>query len=724
MGLSLSQRAQINLKVHRLISLALFPILASLIACRQDIRKETSQPSPRDANVLLITLDTTRADHLSCYSSQAVAPGVGDHRITGAASKGNALKSGATSAVIDRRYNRAKTPHLDALASRGVRFAHATAQVPLTLPSHACIMTGAYPTVHGLRDMGGFILAPTHPTIAGITKAAGFATAAFVGSRVLSKHFGISNGFATYDDDMGGQTEDGMPGVYPERRAAVVTDHALEWLKLHGQRKFFLWAHYYDPHAPYDPPEPYKRAYATDLYSGEIAYMDEQVGRLLAGIDQAGLTSRTLIVVTGDHGESLGEHGEMTHGIFLYDSTTHVPLIMAGPGVPASKVISEQVRSIDIMPTVLDFLNLPVGAEAQGVSLWPLIGQDHKVRSNYAYLETLYPRTYMGWSELRAMRTDTWKLIIAPHPELYNLERDPQETTNLIAQYPADADELQKKIWEVAGEGARQEKISTSPVDPQTRQELDSLGYVSAGTPREIQLGTSAPDPKDRIVVLKIIEQVEHLLNAKAYPAAAQTMEQGLKIDPANPLSHIYLALAFEKMGQIERAVQVYKNAIQLNLATDQVYSRLGKDELRLHQLDKAIDAMVHANQINPTDIDNLRNLGTAYLQLGRVDDAEKAFKAITLQNDHYAAAENGLGLVAIQRGDVKNARRHFEKAIEAGPEEAEPLLNLGLLYQKTGDKAQAIHYFELFLKKAPRENYAQLLPKVREVIQDLRRGT
>lgn len=641
---------------------------------------------PRDANVLLITLDTTRADHLSCYGTGG-----------------------------------AKTPHLDGLAGRGVRFLHATAQVPLTLPSHACIMTGAYPPVHGLRDMGGFTLAKNHPTIASIAQAAGFETAAFVGSRVLAKHFGISNGFQTYDDDMASPTDEALPGVFPERRATVVTDRAVDWLKQNGGKRFFLWAHYYDPHAPYDPPEPYKRKYAKDLYSGEIAYMDEQVGRLLDGLDRQGLSSRTLVVVIGDHGESLGEHGEMTHGVFLYDSTTHVPLIIAGPDVPAGKVIDDQVRSIDLMPTIMEFLNLSPGAEAQGVSLWPLIREGRRVRSNYAYLETLYPRTYMGWSELRAMRTDTFKLIIAPHPELYNLERDPSETDNLISRFPADADTLQKKIWEVAGTGARQEKVSTSPMDPETRQELESLGYVSGGSQREIQLGTDAADPKDRVALLKIFSDVEYLLNAKAYPAAAQAMERGLKLDPANPVGNIYLATSYEKMGQFRRAVQVYENAIRMNLGTDLIYSRLGKDELRLNELDKAVNAMVRANQINPTDLDNLRNLGTAYLQLGRVDDAEKAFKVVTVQNAMYAAAWNGLGLVAIQRDDADSARRDFEKALEVSPDEVEPLLNLGVLYQKAGNKEQAIRYFELFLKRAPREDYAPLLPKVREAIQELR---
>jgi arylsulfatase A-like enzyme/Tfp pilus assembly protein PilF len=651
--------------------------------------RQPATAAPRDANVLLITLDTTRADHLSCYH-----PG------------------------------RARTPHLDALAARGVLFLHATAQVPLTLPSHACIMTGAYPPVHRLRDMGGFVLDKSHPSIASLTQAAGFSTAAFVGSRVVAKHFGLSHGFDTYDDDMGGETEEGkLPGVFPERRAGVVTDRALAWLKQNGQRRFFLWAHYYDPHAPYDPPEPFKHQYARNLYDGEIAYMDEQVGRLLDGLDQLALASRTFIIAVGDHGESLGEHGEATHGIFLYDATLHVPLIVAGPDVPRGKVIGDQVRSIDLHPTAMEFLHLPSSPEAQGVSLWPLMQQGTHVRSDYSYGETLYPRTYMGWSELRAMRTEAWKFILAPHPELYDLHRDPGELQNLIAQHPAEADQFQRLIWKVAGMQDKTENVTTVPVDEQTRRDLESLGYVSGGSTREIQLGADAPDPKDRIGVIKIMQEAEELLNAHDNAGAAQLMQGALRQDPGNPMGHVYLAMAWERAGELERAVGVYEDVISRHVLTDIIYSRLGKLYLRLHELDKAVNVMNRSNQINPTDLDNLRNLGTAELQLGHTAEAERAFKAIVLQNDHYSAAYNGLGLVAIQHGDADTARHDFEKAIELDSAEVEPLLNLGVLFDKAGDKPQALRYYQQFLAKASPKDYSALIPKVRAAVQDLKRG-
>ncbi|MDR3674625.1 MAG: tetratricopeptide repeat protein, partial [Acidobacteriota bacterium] len=410
-------------------------------------------------------------------------------------------------------------------------------------------------------------------------------------------------------------------------------------------------------------------------------------------------------------------------GIFLYDATLHVPLIVAGPDVPRGNVISDQVRSIDLHPTVMEFLRLPASPEAQGVSLWPLIQQGTHVRSNYSYGETLYPRTYMGWSELRAMRTDTWKFILAPHPELYNLARDPGETENLIPNHPADADQLQKKIWEIAGTHAKTEKVTTVPVDEQTRQELESLGYVSGGAAHEIQLGSDAPDPKDRIVVLKIIQRAEEFLNTHDNAGAARAMELALRQDPGNPMANVCLAMAEERAGQYERAVEVYQSAIDRHIFTDLIYSRLGKLYLRLHQLDKAVDAMTHARETNPTDLENWRNLGTAELQLGHVDEAERAFKAINLQNDHYSAAYNGLGLVAVQRGDSDAAQRDFEKAIEFGPAEAEPLLNLGVLFDKAGDKAQALRYYQQFLEKASPKDYGALIPKVRAAVRDLKSG-
>ncbi|MBI1984251.1 MAG: sulfatase-like hydrolase/transferase [Acidobacteria bacterium] len=702
--------------------------------------REPAPPPVRDLNVLFITLDTTRADHLSCYAGESVAAGLSRHNGGNAADPGGAGSSrpsidGRRKVVVTGPVGRkpplqrgAKTPHLDALAARGVRFVHATAQVPLTLPSHACMFTGNYPEVHQLRDMGGFVLDPKHLTLAEMARNSGFLTAAFVGSKAVGRQWGLQNGFDVYDDLMPSraQEEGKLPGVFPERLAGVTTDLAIGWLKRQGGQRFFLWVHYYDPHDPYDPPEPYKSAYSKDPYSGEIAYTDEQVGRLFETLDELKLRERTLVIVMGDHGEGLNDHGEQTHGIFVYDDTQRVPFLMAGPGIPAGKAIPTQVRTIDLLPTVAEYLRLPANPAAQGVSLLPLVERGQTIigkNSSYAYVETLYPKTYMNWSELRGMRTDRWKFILAPHPELYDLQRDPGERENVIDRYPAEADHLQKKIWEVIGPSAQDQKLAFAPINRETRQELESLGYVSAGTPREIILNMSGPDPKDRVGTLRAMQEYNRAMKEKAFARAARAMQSAVETDGANPLARLYLASAYERMRDWRRAIETYRGAVEIGGASDQILSRLGKAYLRVRDLEKGVEAMEQAGRANPTDLDNFRNLGIAYLEMRRLPDAERAFKAILVQDDRYAAAYNGLGLVAIQRGDAETARNNFAKAIEANPDEVEPLLNLGLLYQKAGNKELALHYFTRFLEKAPRQEYGHLLPQVREAIEELRHG-
>ena len=680
----------------RHFAISLMSGLLLLSGCSQP---QPTPEKPRDLSVLFITLDTTRADHLSCYRPEAVR-------------------------AVDRG---AKTPHLDGLAARGVRFAHATAHVPLTLPSHACLFTGTYPEVHQLRDMGGFVLDPKHVTLAAMAQKAGFLTAAFVGSKAVGRQFGLQQGFDTYDDQMPSLDQEGkLPGVFPERRAAETTDRALDWLRKQTGQRFFVWVHYYDPHEPYDPPEPYGSAYPKDPYSGEIAYTDAQVGRLVDFLDQSADLKRTIVVVMGDHGEGLDDHGEAAHGIFVYDDTLHVPLLIAGPGVPGGKVVGEQVRSIDILPTLAELLGLPPNPAAQGLSLRPLL-QGGKLPAgtgaNYAYIETLYPKTYMNWSELRGIRTDRWKFVLAPQPELYDLQHDPAERENVVKRYPAEADHLEKKIWEIVGPPQSDQKLVYTPVDSQTRQELASLGYVSAGSSRELVLNMKGPDPKERVGTLHAMQQYNRYMKAKSFGQAVRAMEAAVRADQANPLARLYLATAQEKLKDWRQAIKTYQEAVEIGVATDQILSRLGKAYLRVQEINKAISAMEKASTMNPTDLDNLSNLGIAYLQSNRLPEAEKAFKAIVVQDDRYAAAYNGLGLVAIQRGDGDTARPNFEKAIQLDPQQAEPLLNLGLLYQNTGHKEQALHYFNLFLEKASADQYGHLFPKVREAIQELQRG-
>jgi len=669
--------------------------VAFLTACSKPAPAPASkQPAPRDVNVLLITLDTLRADHLSCYGGRKVS-----------------------------------TPNIDGLAARGVRFAQAVAQVPLTTPSHASILTGAYPQVHKLRDNGGFVLDGSVPTLATVTNDAGFETAAFVGAAVLNRHFGLHRGFNHYGDNLNEKRDAKLlPGVVAELRGEAVTRRALDWLDQQAKpgnsrataKNFFLWTHYYDPHFPYDPPEPFGSRFQKDKYSGEIAYVDHQVGELLKGLATRGFAERTLVVLMADHGESLGDHGEFTHGVFLYDSTMHIPLIVAGPGLPAGKVISRQVRSIDVMPTIVDYLALSPGNQVQGLSLLTATIESRSLPANLAYMETLYPKTALGWAELRAVRTDEWKYVAAPKPELYHLPEDPAEAHSVNEGQKVRAVELDKHVWEVAGPRESLGKLARSPVNDDTMRQLQSLGYASAGARRELRIDMSGADPKDRAHVLAVLERVSDHMNHDRFAAAVPLLEGILKDDATNPLIYKDLGACYQRLRQFRKAMPVYQQAIQNKADTDETHAELGEILVRLGELPAAANAMETAAEMNLSNLQNLSNLATLYLQMGRPPDVERTLKAILAQNPKHAQAYNVYGILEIQRGQGNTARGYFEKAVENDPELTEPYLNLGLLAQQAGQSQIAIDYYKKFLERARLKEHAQYIPKVKVAIAEL----
>ncbi len=656
-------------------------------------REEKSRPSVRDVNVLLITIDTIRADHVS-------------------ASEGGA------------------TPNLARLAARGALFEQAVVHVPLTLPSHACIMTGAYPETHGIRDNGGFLLDKDVPTLAGEAKTAGWRTAAFVGAAILNRRFGLNRGFDVYNDDTAEEKRlKKLPGVVSEIRAEVVSRRGIEWLESgYGAgvgrdtgRRFLLWLHYYDPHVPYDPPEPFRSRFPKDPYTGEIAYTDAQVGRVLDWLRTKNLENQTLVFVLGDHGESLGEHGEYTHGVFLYDSTMRVPMVVAGPGIAPGQRFRQQVRAIDVMPTILGYLGLSKGPRAQGESLVPLLTEDRAVRATYSYMETLYPKTAMNWSELRGVRAEDWKLVVSPKPELYQLGQDPGEKLNVISQHPQEADRLQKRVWEVAGQSEVAKTVQAAPLDDQTRRELESLGYVNVHRQKEIRIDMSGPDPKDRVEVLEVMEKTGQMMNHDRFQEALPSLVRAIELDPHNPMLYSRLALCYERTGQYRKAMAVYRESIERDLTSDTTYSELGELHVRMGQIKEAISAMEQASKMNPANLQNLTNLANAYLQSGKPQDAERTLAAVLAQRPSHAEAHNLMGILLISRGQAVAARTHFEQAVAGDPELAEPYMNLGLLAQNAGQTAEAIKYYSLFLEKAPPRQYAAVIPQVRSALADLR---
>ena len=632
-------------------------------------------PNLRKLNLVLVTIDTLRADRLGCYG-----------------------------------YSKIETPNLDQLARKGVLFENAVTHTPLTAPSHASLFTGLYPTVHGVRDTGGFILSSSHVTIAELLRQQGWDTAAFVGSSVLKKHFGFDHGFAVFDDEMPKPDPRKVATEYAERRAGVVVDRATRWLASRHQTPFFLWVHVFDPHSPYSPPSPFREKYRARPYDGEVAYTDQQLGRLFAAVAKKSPPENTLIAVLSDHGESLSEHGEYTHGVFLYDSTLRIAFLLSGPGVPAGLRVKPQARAIDLLPTVLDLMGGKPPQSVQGTSLVPTF--KGKETAAWSYEESLYPKINMGWAELRGIRTNHWKYIRAPKPELYDLIKDPAETTNVTASHPLEVQQLEAHLRAVS---SGVEKVETSLADKRTLSQLKSLGYLGGSSGREHRLTGKGPDPKDRLDVLKSLYLA---VSPDAKVPAAQhvaLLRKALAEDPNNPTVYFHLGDEYGKTGRPGEAMKLYQQAIHNGLRNAWLYSRLGYLYLQQGNKDEAISAYETAAQLNPADSESLNDLAMAYLETGKLADAERVFKWSLATDDKYALANNGMGLVSIQKQDLSAARGYFEKAVQLDPDLLEARLNLGRIYKILGLNALARASFEAFLAKASPSEYGPIISQLKE---------
>ena len=497
-----------------------------LICCRgsgPSAAQSSIARSLRPFNLVVVTIDTLRPDHLQCYG-----------------------------------YQKVETPTIDSVASRGVLFENAVTQTPLTPPSHASIFTGLYPTVHGVRNTGGFVLQTSSLTLATILQREGWNTAAFVSSAVLKRAFGFNQGFSFYDDQMPRPENSRDFLDDPERRAGDTVDHALRWLDTQPDKPYFLWVHLYDPHMPYRPPSPFRESYKDHPYDGEIAYVDRELGRLLGSVYKKSSSDRTIVAVLSDHGESLGEHGEYSHGVFLYDATLRIAFLMSGPGIPSGKRVPAQARTIDFLPTVLELMGGKAPARVQGVSLTPAFaGQETGTAVSYG--ETLYPKINYGWAELRAIRTKRWKYVRAPKPELYDLMQDPSETNNVIQVHSAEVQRFEAQLKTTMGrEGS--EKVETSSLDPHTLDQLKSLGYVSGFSGSTYNLTGHGPDPKDRIAILKLLALAEDPEARTSTSRRIQILEEALKEDPGDPDLYYQLGEKYEKGDRYRDAVNLYRN--------------------------------------------------------------------------------------------------------------------------------------------------------------------
>jgi arylsulfatase A-like enzyme/Flp pilus assembly protein TadD len=627
--------------------------IASLLLLCPGLLAE-SQPA---LNVVIITIDTLRADHLGCYG-----------------------------------YKQIRTPNIDALASESARFERAYTPVPVTLPAHTVIFTGTYPVFSGMHDFSGNKLNPKQPTLASVLKRQGYTTGAVIGSAVLDARFGLNQGFDFYYDhfDFSRLEESNLEEM--ERPGNVVADVALDWLGKNRQNRFFLWMHLYDPHYPYRPPLPYSEQYKDRLYDGEIAFADAQVGRLISFLKANNIYRNTMIVLSGDHGESLGEHGEKTHGFFIYNATLHVPVIIHLPGSTSTRTVSELVSLADLMPTVLQVLKVELPAEVQGHTLLPLMVPRKAEESRDLYAETFLPRLHFNWSELRAVETDRYQFIDAPKPELYDLSKDPGETQNLYADKKAVAEELRHRLTALVGQySASQELAEKTGLDPALMERLKSLGYAGfSGGGSPTVTDRSLPDPKDRIQTYELISDAIAESQHGEYQSSAKKLAIALKTEPNSVPIHYLLGLNYYRLHEFPQAVEELQRVLQLSPDYSLAVFQLGLAYAHSGDFDQAIQTLKRALDLDATNFSAAYNLGAAYLRKEMVPEAVAAFRQTIAVAPEYAAGHRALGEVLLYQQQVDESLSELRRAADLDPHDAGTHVALAKALSAKGLNAEA----------------------------------
>ncbi|HJS57990.1 MAG TPA: sulfatase-like hydrolase/transferase [Vicinamibacteria bacterium] len=628
-------------------------------------------------SVLLVTLDTLRADRLGAYGNRD-----------------------------------GLTPALDALAAGGTVFDEALASVPLTLPSHATILTGLEPPRHGVHDNGTYVVPADLPTLATRLEAEGYETGAFLGAYVLDRRFGLARGFHSYDDRIE-RAELGRSELESERRGEAVVAAAASWLAARSSR-FFAWVHLYDTHAPYDAPAAYREAHASQPYDAEVAYADACVGRLLEAARAAAqrIGGGLLVCALADHGESLGEHGELTHGFFVYQSTLRIPFVLSGPGVARGERRRGPARTADLMPTLLGRLGLKPTQPLDGVDLF-------EKRVSVSYAESAYPASF-GWSPLRSIRQGTLKLIDAPRPELYDLESDPGEVSDLSFTRAEDMARLRGAL-----QAFRRDKreAARAAVDGESAERLRALGYVA--TPPAAEEPDGGPDPKERIGAYRAFEDATWAEAREDTGKALEGLRRVVAADPGNPVFRRALAsslrkagraaeaasalatlgedvvdpvlwhergLAMAEAGRLDQAEASERKAIELNPVLPEPHNHLGVLLARSGRPTEALQRFETVTALDPNNARAWNNRGNVLRELGRSDEAAAAYRKATELAPGDADSWNGLGVMAVQAGRAGEAAGLLRKALELEPQHAEARLNLAVALAQSGRPAEAIH--------------------------------
>jgi arylsulfatase A-like enzyme/Tfp pilus assembly protein PilF len=643
---------------RRSATILLAVILCLATAEQGQARKAAATAAKTRPNVLLITIDTLRADHLGCYG-----------------------------------YKNVKTPNIDALGADGARFANAYSAVPTTLPSHSTILTGTYPMLHGMHDFSGNKLNQSQPTLATLFKAQGYATGAVVAAAVLDSRFGLNNGFDFYFDnfDFSRLAETNLDSM--ERPGNLVVDEALRWLQHNRAHPFFLWVHLYDPHHPYTPPEPYASEYRNNPYDGEIAFADAQVGRMLQFLKVRGLYANTTILLAGDHGEGLGEHGEKTHGFFIYNSTMHVPLILkpARSGGPR-RVVEQPVSLVDVAPTLLASSGIPSVDPIQGKSLLPLLQANTTIDVSAAYNETYLPRLHFNWSELRGLAYQKYHFIDGPKPELYDLSTDPKELTNLYEMKPAVSAELRNRLAGVIRAHTPESELAEkTSLDPAMAERLKALGYaaVSSGSTATLS-DKNLPDPKDRIETYELISGAIEDSQHGRYDESIAKLTTAAKTETESVPVHYLLALNYYRKQQFVTAQEQFNKVLKLSPDYSLAAYYLALAYGRTKDWDNAIQWFERALQLDPTNHQAAYNLGAAYVQKRDFAAAIAAMQRALRIYPEFTDAYRSLGELLVFQKDFNAGIAALRKAAELEPRDPRNFTALARAYNAQGMMAEA----------------------------------
>jgi choline-sulfatase len=634
-------------------------------------------------NVLVITIDTLRADHVGSYGFQL-----------------------------------ARTPNLDRLAAEGVRCADAVSAAPITMPSHSTIFTGLFPPAHGVRDNGSYALGDDAVTLAERLKGVGYRTQAIVSAIVLSRRYNLSQGFDGYDDDLWAE-DDPRLFMIRSRPGPKTAARAVRWLRSWQRenaattaanggkpdvksvmaakrppapKPFFLWVHFFDAHQPYTA-SPTELSLSPTPYDGEIAVADRGVGTILAELERQGVLDNTLVVLTADHGESLGEHGEKTHAVFIYDATVRVPLFFRFPGgLPRGKTYGGPVRSVDIVPTVLALLHLPGGGETQGTDLGPAFRGDVPPPDLPQYSESLLSEVGFGMAPLYGVRQDGYKWIRAPKPEVYDLKRDPREVTNLYPQEARRGAILDRTLQGLLDDSRRRAlKPRANAMDHETQEALQALGYLAPRSQRE---AVSGMDPKDGMPLYNKVEEARHLAQQERWAESEKLLREVMQVTPKNLSAQNILALTRLKQEDFEGAKREYQHSLALDPGQFRVYGMLGTLDLIAGDLDGAEKEYRRGLAVSPGFVEAMSNLGMLADLRGNPRLAQEWYRKAIATDPTFPRVWRRLADLYYERNDYPQALANYRKALAITPDDFEAMLQAGNSARHAGDAHAAARYF------------------------------